>query len=115
MAEYIERPSYKTVVTDKQEVVAVGGKELVFSAYEDLKIQTNVSDKRKSVPYAKRQFLIDLFVPFTEVTSYVNTYHGFHGVGDQLSTDKVLDVIDKCVSVELTSDSERDLGSEDDN
>lgn len=115
----MEKTSYKNVVLLKQssettqckETVCIEGYENIINSLADMKSQMN-TDKRLN--NSKKELMIDVLSNMLDVTQYVNEYYGFHGIGDELKLEDVMDSLNKSVKVEINSDNDYDVESGED-
>lgn len=116
----LEKPSYKNVVLEKPlvGVEASKDKEVLFGYNEiiseiSLK-KEKLHNKSKGMNNSKKELLIDLLNDIGNVTDYVRQYYGFHGIGNDLRLEDVMDCFEKSLIVEVVSDNDYDMISEDD-
>lgn len=107
-----EKPSYRSIVID-------GGnlddhkyvKEVAFTDFANLHIPSFMKMKN-GIGSNKKEFLIDMLTEIASTTRYVKEHYGFHGVGDGLSVESVLDAFEKHVKVDVFSENEQEFISE---
>jgi hypothetical protein len=117
--------SYKSVVCENPIVASsTGGKELQFTAWEDLpfhdqpqllKLQPTVSaqsngkQSRREATY-KKELLLDMLNEIAYLTDYVKEYYGCKGIGDELKLDEVLNAFESSICVDVHSETDFDFG-----
>lgn len=115
----IDKPSYKCVVADGP-VKSKGDKagetfvpEVLFDVYERVVIDQQVARKgthtRDHLACGnKRRFLVEILEPLADVTLDINTFFGFHGIGDSLSVGSVLDCLDASIRTDYSTSYKND-------
>lgn len=118
MTTNAEKTSYKNVVLVTQateskqsnETVSIVGYENIINSLNSQKQQENINVDRKN-NNSKKGLMIDILNDMATVTNYVNEYYGFHGIGDELKLEDVMDSLEKSVQVEVVSDNDYDVES----
>lgn len=116
------KTSYKNVLLEGENVENNITVENVLTNYEDivsnikLKQCNNktINNKSQLISNSKKEFLVDLLDDMYMVTSYVNEFYGFHGIGNNLKLEQVMDIFEKCVRVETLSDNDYETLTDDD-
>jgi hypothetical protein len=111
----MEKTSYKNVVLVEQpteikqskETLSIVGYENIINSLQEMKEQAQINTSRKN-NNSKKELMIDVLNDMSNVTGYVNEYFGFHGIGDKLKLEDVMDSLDKSVKVEVISDNDYD-------
>jgi hypothetical protein len=111
----MEKTSYKNVVLVEQpteikqskESLSIVGYENIINSLQEMKEQAQINTSRKN-NNSKKELMIDILNDMSNVTGYVNEYFGFHGIGDELKLEDVMDSLDKSVKVEVISDNDYD-------
>jgi hypothetical protein len=115
--EKTQKTSYKNVVVEQGEIEKTHVKEIIFTDYENLIFPRNVqtlTKKEKSIENCKRELLLDMVNDMSSITKYIIEYYGFHGIANDLKLEHVMDTFEKTLKVEVFSDSDFDMISEDD-
>jgi hypothetical protein len=111
----MEKTSYKNVVLVEQptetkqskESLCIVGYENIINSLQEIKEQAQTNTSRKN-NNSKKELMIDVLNDMSNVTGYVNEYYGFHGIGDELKLEDVMNSLDKSVKVEVISDNDYD-------
>lgn len=111
--------SYMNVVLFEQpseikqckETASIEGYENIMNALDESKIQVKLN---RRINNSKKELMIDTLNDMSNLTEYVNEYYGFHGIGDELKVEDVMESLDKSVKVEVISDNDYDCESGED-
>lgn len=117
MTTNTKKTSYKNIVLVEQqnetkqsnEITNIDGYENIINMLNEMKTQTHTTKKLSN---AKKEFMIDVINDMSNVTGFVNEYYGFHGIGNDLKLEDVLESLDKSTKVEIVSDNDYDIESE---
>ena len=116
MTTNVEKPSYKNVILVEQsletkqckENLSIDGYENIINSLDEMKTQMNIN---RRINNSKKELMIDVLNEMSNVTGYVKEYYGFHGIGDELKLEDVMNSLDKSVKVEVISDNDYDIES----
>lgn len=116
MTTKLAKPSYKNVVLVEQttetkqskETLNIIGYENIMNSLNEQKKQTIFNTRNNN---SKKELMTDVLDDMSNVTGYVNEYYGFHGIGDGLRLEDIIDSLDKSVKVEVISDNDYDIES----
>lgn len=113
-----KKPSYRSIVSE--EVKDQQDSVLQFKNWDEINASTETlssvkeQPQPKSVSPVKSEFL-QAFADFiTHLTTDVKEYYGFHGLANELSTDKVIDCLENSVVIDISDDNSNNEHSSDD-
>lgn len=116
----VEKSSYKNIVVEGKIIDTQVSKEKdIITGYDEIinkinmKIQKS-NNKYKTLSNSKKELLTDLLNDMANITDYVKEYYGFHGIGDELLLENVMNCFEKSLQVEVVSDNDYDIVSEED-
>lgn len=116
-----KKPSYRSIVSeevkDQQDtVLQFKNWNEINASTETLSFQGSVKEQPqpKIISPVKLEFL-QAFADFiTHLTTDVKEYYGFHGLANELSTDKVIDCLENSVVIDINDDNSNNEHSSDD-
>lgn len=112
-----EKPSYKRIVlTSESEEAQLSTNATVVIGYDEIVQKLNQKDEKshRKINNAKKELLVDLLNDIGSVTEYVSEYYGFHGIGDCLKLEDVMNSFEKALKAEVVSDCDENIFSDDD-
>jgi hypothetical protein len=112
-----EKLSYKKIVlASETEDAQVSTNATILYGYEEIirKLNEQGDKAHKKLNNAKRELLVDLLNDMGAVTEYVSEYYGFHSIGDTLKLEDVMNSFEKSLKVEIVSDYDDYIVSDDD-
>lgn len=117
MTNNIDKTSYKNIILleqvnetkeTKENTDNIEGYDNIINFLKEMKTQTY----NKKLTNSKKELMIDVLNYMSNVTEFVNDYYGFHGIGNDLKLEDVIDSLDKSVNVEIVSENDYDIESE---
>jgi len=114
----LEKSSYKNIVLEGKIVdTQVSTDRDILIGYDAITNKLNMkleklNNKHRVLNNSKKELLIDLLHDIGNVTEYVKEYYGFHGIGDELKLEDVMNSFEKSIKVEVVSDNDYDIISE---
>lgn len=116
MTNNIDKTSYKNIILVEQpnetkeskEITNIEGYDNIINFLNEMKTKTY----NKKLTNSKKELMIDVLNYMSNVTEFVNEYYGFHGIGNDLKLEDVMDSLDKSVNVEIVSENDYDIESE---
>ena len=115
----MKKPSYKKIVLQGDQVEMKSTEDVVIVGYDEIMNNINVKGeklnrKAKGLNNAKRELLVDLLIDVGNVTNHITEYYGFHGIGDSLQLEDVMNSFEQSLRVEVVDYDEYFISDEDD-
>lgn len=99
--------SYKNAIIEQKKKVTKT-EQFEYVDYDEIRPLIAVQSKSNAVntmSNTKRQFMMDIFTPISEITVYIQDQYGFHGVGDLLQVSSVLQCLENAITTEYDANS----------
>jgi hypothetical protein len=112
-----QKTSYKKIIlaSESEDTQSSTNVKPVVGYDEIIQVLNEKDEKsHRKLNNGKKELLVDLLNDIGAVTDYVSEYYGFHGIGDSLRLEDVMNNFEKSLKVEVVLDNDDYVVSDDD-